>query len=335
MTRLTNLIQSAVRREGISPAEAKAIVQEAQSDGQLSQTEHAELTKLLEQHVDAFDSTSRAIISSFLDGSAPFTTDPKVMRDDVGKVRYQDVVGGQLYVDGIGFDDITQGETGDCYFLSALAAFAKTQPEIIRNAIVENADGTYTVTFFEKDKSRRLYEVSVTVDGDLATNKKGELQYAAPREPGELWGSIMEKAYASWKGGFENIGNGGFAADAFMALSGKKTETFNPISELSADELWSSISTAAVDGRPTLTGTFGEKAAAKNGLQYEPLGLQPGHMYALLSVDERNGQRFVTLRDPHGNVEPGNGTDGTLDGIFEMKFEEYQAQFEDVHMLVN
>jgi hypothetical protein len=46
-------------------------------------------------------------------------------------------------------NDLFQGKTlGDCYFLSALAAIADSDPEFIRNMVVALGDGTYAVRFY-------------------------------------------------------------------------------------------------------------------------------------------------------------------------------------------
>ncbi len=39
-------------------------------------------------------------------------------------------------------DDIVQGQVGDCYFLATLAATARTNPNRIRQSVVELGNGT-------------------------------------------------------------------------------------------------------------------------------------------------------------------------------------------------
>ena len=59
---------------------------------------------------------------------------------------------GPLFNNGPTPQDVQQGQIGDCYFPSAMAALAQNNAEAIQNMIKENGDGTYTVVF----KERRL-----------------------------------------------------------------------------------------------------------------------------------------------------------------------------------
>jgi hypothetical protein len=45
-------------------------------------------------------------------------------------------------------------------------------------------------------------------------------------------------------------------------------------------------------------------------------------------VEEKNGQRFVSLRNPWGEREP--GADGRDDGIFSMPLEKFMSSFATV-----
>src|SRR5256885_11730411 len=53
---------------------------------------------------------------------------------------------GDVFVRGVSASDVGQGNLGDCFFLSSLAAVAGTRPELLKRAIRENRDGTFTVT---------------------------------------------------------------------------------------------------------------------------------------------------------------------------------------------
>ena len=46
-------------------------------------------------------------------------------------------------------DDIRQGDVGDCYYLSTLAAIAKADPTRIEHSIEQMSDGTYVVQVFK------------------------------------------------------------------------------------------------------------------------------------------------------------------------------------------
>ncbi len=129
---------------------------------------------------------------------------------------------GSISLDGISPSDIKQGYLGDCYFLAALASVAQQHPEVIWNAIKDNGDGTYTVTFYQDGKP-----VPVTVDAefpvteDAKGNPTGTPAYARTGSTrDELWPLIMEKAYAQLDGGSYRKIEGGWPGEAVELLTG-------------------------------------------------------------------------------------------------------------------
>lgn len=109
---------------------------------------------------------------------------------------------GSISPDGISPGDVQQRALGDCYFLAALASVAQQHPEVIWDAIKDNGDGTYTVTFYQDGKP-----VQITVDNEFPVredsngNPTAQPVYAnTGSSPQELWPMIMEKAYAQLDG---------------------------------------------------------------------------------------------------------------------------------------
>ena len=109
---------------------------------------------------------------------------------------------GMLFVKGssdvttIHPSDITQGLLlGDCYLLATLAAMAKADPDLIRQMIKINADGTYTVRFFNEETGKEEF---VTVNKKDIPHIFGYSINAQKGDGGELWPAIIEKAYAKW-----------------------------------------------------------------------------------------------------------------------------------------
>jgi hypothetical protein len=109
--------------------------------------------------------------------------------------------GGSLFVSGVSADDVDQGATGSCYFLSALAGTAEKKASIIRNMFTDNGDGTYSVRFFTNGQADY-----VTVDNMMATRSDGTYLHADAgdgtatnglvADNNELWVALAEKAYA-------------------------------------------------------------------------------------------------------------------------------------------
>src|SRR5213078_806937 len=94
-------------------------------------------------------------------------------------------------------DDIVQGYVGNCWYLSTLAAIARTNANAIRQAVVELGDGTYAVQFASGNGTKAF----VRVDGDLPTSSWGGMQYAELGKQNSLWVAIMEKAAACFRQG--------------------------------------------------------------------------------------------------------------------------------------
>ena len=116
--------------------------------------------------------------------------------------------------DGIGHDDIQQGELGDCWFLSALASLAVDLPDRydnrLRTQLAEKViqrqwnntamrnGSLFTFQFY------RLGEWHmVSVDRVLPVRRR-----ALPSATHEWWVPLIEKAYAKFNGSYDNIDGG-------------------------------------------------------------------------------------------------------------------------------
>jgi hypothetical protein len=119
-------------------------------------------------------------------------------------------------------DAIRQGRIGDCYFEASLAAVAKSNPELIKNSIKDNHDGTYTVTF-PGDPNAKI-TVSAPTEAEIGLyNSSGK---------NGIWASVMEKAFGQYKGDHKhfwesnngtpesNADGGGYAPDVLKLLTG-------------------------------------------------------------------------------------------------------------------
>ena len=250
--------------------------------------------------------------------------DPRPAKGDKGQVdkrRFQ----GRLFVRGVSADDVDQGQLGDCYFASAVSAVAAKRPEVIRRAIRDNRDGTYSVRLFHKGKP-----VRVRVDADLYTNKGGkDPRYGRSTDRGELWFPILEKAYAKLHGGYDVIGKGGKSRDVIRALTGE-AGSITKNKKRSADQLFRQIDGAMRKRRPVTVGTFDAHA------DYASKGISPDHSYAVLGAYGRGAERYVVLRNPWGHGELKNvgydtdqaahGTSGN-DGTFRVRLDDFQRLF--------
>jgi hypothetical protein len=227
---------------------------------------------------------------------------------------------GPLFVGGVEAGDVQQGQLGNCYFPAAVAAMAKANPDIINNMIKANGDGTYTVTFKERDwATGKTKDVPVKVDGDLYARSWGGPLYGHSSNSGEttkmeMWFPLIEKAYATWKGSYNTIGNGGSAADVFEDFTGAQGKSINAAG--SADTVWKTVTTAIDAKKPIAAGTHDDNGP----VNYTNTGVYGDHAYSILGYEKSGTERYVVLRNPWGESEPaGNGKN---DGIFDLKLDD-------------
>src|SRR5262249_12579461 len=103
---------------------------------------------------------------------------------------------GSLFGSGVSYQDVRQGDVGDCYFMATLAALAQRTPSTITNVFADNGDGTFTVRFFKNGVADY-----VTVDRFLPVDASGHFVFAnyggAANDPTNKLGvALAEKAYA-------------------------------------------------------------------------------------------------------------------------------------------
>ncbi|MBL8933728.1 MAG: hypothetical protein JNM69_04195 [Archangium sp.] len=317
----------------ISNSEVTGLISEARRN--LTPEVKAELTALLQQHGDKFSNGGKKDLQRFLGTTNVITpptpqpppppptpkdlADPTVLTKHTTDTTWKPVQNGQLYVDSISYDDVVQGSIGDCYLAAGLSALAHANPDIIKNAIKNNGDNTYTVRFYENGR-----EKLITVDGDLAQSSMGTQRYAKSRTGNEMWVGLLEKAYAQWKGGYEAIGNGGQASAVMTALTGKSTSWSSSTGSL--DALYTNVKRGAEGHKPMAAPTHGKDS----GVDYNGTGVYAWHMYTVLGAVEEGGQKYIQLRNPWGSHE--HGSDGKDDGIFKMKLEDFGKLYQGVNI---
>lgn len=216
----------------------------------------------------------------------------------------------------LNYDDVAQGSIGDCYMVAALSAtlYADKTGDIrdglIRKVEVDGKFSHFAVRFYDAWGAPQ----DVIIDAELL-RKSGKPAYARSKDStaaGEEWGiSLVEKAYAQWHGGYQKIGDGGWAGDVMQAITGS-TATYRTIKSLTDASIVSQISASVEAGRPVVAGTWGKD----DGVDYTGTGIYAWHAYSVHGARDDAGTLKVQLRNPWGNTEPaGNGAD---DGIFEI-----------------
>jgi hypothetical protein len=291
---------------------------------------------------DGTNNTNFAEVAGVLKTAAATTTpgelvdlpDPTVLKSDLnsnGEPRYKlERFTGPLFIDGPSKEDIKQGAIGNCYFPSAMGSLAGTHPEVIQDMIKDNGDGTYTVRFYQNSYYGRPRAKEVTVDGDLFVRSYGGPVYGSSlggstkSDQMELWYPLIEKAYAQFKGGsYENIGNGGSAGDVMSAVLGG-SPNYRSISSASPDRIYNLVKEAEDNKWPMAAGTYGKDRAEL----YTNSGIYAWHSYTVFGAEEVDGKRYIKLRNPWGQSEP--GYDGKNDCIFRLPLEDFMKLYSGI-----
>jgi len=129
----------------------------------------------------------------------------------------------------------------------------------------------------------------------------------------------VEKAYAKLWGGYDKIGGGGSPATAMYMLTGKSVSQHGLGAHANTDAVYADLK-QGMDNKDLM-------AAATSNLAKPIDGIEKGHAYTILGVSEHDGEKWVQLRNPWGNTEPGN--DGNNDGVFEITVKQFCENYSD------
>ena len=197
----------------------------------------------------------------------------------------------------------TQGELGDCYFISSLGSIADASPAAVENMFIYNGDNTWTVRFYANGVADY-----VTVDNMLPVNSAGQLVYtdygaSASSTSNTLWIPLAEKAYAQWnatgKEGrdgqnlYSSI-EGGWMADVDAQVLGHGASSY----ALSSSSDKTALINAMTSKLAVTIGTNGSNLSS-DALAY---GLYGSHAYAIIGYNA--GAGTFTLYNPWGFDQP-------------------------------
>ena len=196
--------------------------------------------------------------------------------------------------------DVNQGFSSDCYFLSTLSSLAQVQPGKLEQMAVDLGDGTFAVQFVHGNKT-----TFVRVDADLPTSAYGGLEYARTGTSGDEWALIMEKAYAYYRSGANSYASldWGFNSTVYSDLGINNTTLVLPTDQNSFFST-ASAKLSASKGVDILT-----NVSIASGVP-----LVESHCYSVTAITKDSGGTvWVTMRNPWGydgfNVDsnPGDG----------------------------
>lgn len=250
-------------------------------------------------------------------------------------------------------DDVQQGELGDCWFLSSLAAMAEFQGgRLVQRLLPEQKSldeaGVYLVRLWLGGCWR-----DIIVDDRLPCIGNGrstyyQLAYCSTRRC-QLWASVIEKGFAKACGSYQAIA-GGEAEEALTVLTGWPCQTILFDEEdFDADILWATMCTSREAKFLMTVSTSSGKSRSEQDIR--AAGLVPNHAYSLidvLDVLDPGGDRvrLLKIRNPHAKDKwRGNWSEGshlwtpelrarvgsaqaTQDGMFFMGYGDFLHWFE-------
>lgn len=202
---------------------------------------------------------------------------------------------------GMNEDDVEQGNLGDCYALSTLAALArdKDTKELLLKNITKVKENLYEVTVYVKELDKQgnpLGRIAkkVRVDTDFPVEATDKLAYAKARNQ-ELWVVILEKAYAKAMGGYDNI-ESGKGIEALAAFTGKAVKQLS-IPPKKLEELDGFVVGLNVAIFQTREGADAKQLSWK--LSNDRI-LFCHHAYSFQKIEVIRDTQMFTLRNPHG-----------------------------------
>lgn len=243
-------------------------------------------------------------------------------------------------INSINPDAIRQGTIGDCYFLAALASVAKSEPQLIRDMIKDNGNGTYTVTF--PGAPDQPITVTAPTQSEMGL-------YNAGSKHG-TWAIVLEKAFGVYNKNNPDLidrfrrfflpspntpsdgaDHGGWPAVAVKVLTGRDSDLRNPGHTDSAeladklDQAFNSYPKKAVTATTPLENPFLEPFGWSD--EYTKDGFRKTHAFSIVGFERdarADGGGFVIVRNPWGQAE------GTTGGTIRVPLNDFRRNFDEV-----
>ena len=232
---------------------------------------------------------------------------------------YKRTPGNKADAAAVAFSDPKQGDVGNCWFISALAMIAKASPATIERVLTRSNEalGVYEFTFYDETLRRA---VRVCVDERLPVHaEEGCVVYCVSETAGELWPSLIEKAFAKAYGSY-TITESGSNAIGVCNLTRRPYTTYlayyNPKLMRDAGKLWAKLE-GAYKARNAIGVSFVQQAREPDFpldvnpasgywvvRSHKPHNIVSAHAYSVLSVHEvvdgARKVRLVRIRNPWG-----------------------------------
>ncbi|KAK2600189.1 hypothetical protein QQS21_005063 [Conoideocrella luteorostrata] len=239
----------------------------------------------------------------------------------------------KFYIDGPTANDVRQGNSGDCWLMSALCTLSNKKGIIERLCVAHDQDvGVYGFVFHRDGEwiseivddflyltksdydeaffDRILFDELERVNGDELYRKvyqsnSGALYFAQCSHQQETWLPLLEKCYAKAHGDFAAI-EGGFGGEGIEDMTGGITSEIFTTDILDKELFWKELLSANQQFLFSCgTGVWGSQWGDRGGI----IEL---HSYSVQKAVEVDGKRLVRLKNPWGKGEwKGAWSDGS------------------------
>ncbi|KAG2237583.1 hypothetical protein INT48_004485 [Thamnidium elegans] len=296
--------------------------------------------------------------SKYLDPEGSLRLSDKQLEKFGGWKRPADIMKYPQLICLISSTSIIQDIVTDCSFVASLCVTAayerKFKKQLITSCIYPqnkhgqpcyNPNGKYVIKLVYNGIARKI-----VVDDLLPVSREGTLMCTFSTNKGELWASIIEKAYMKLMGGYDFPGSNS-GIDLHCLTGWIPEHIFISDKHFVADNVWDRILDGIKYGDVLVTIATGEMTEEEATEQ----GLVPTHAYAVIDIKNVLGKRLLQVknpwshkrwRGPYSHLDTQVWTDElksclnfdpdlaekTDDGIFWIDFESVCEKFTSIHL---
>ncbi|TFK84241.1 cysteine proteinase [Polyporus arcularius HHB13444] len=228
--------------------------------------------------------------------------------------------------DGLDPQDVTQHIVSDCSVCAALVVAIdhdrRFSSKMILSSLHPQAEsGQFQCKLLFNGTFRR-----VGIDDQLPVYPDGTLMCVSTRTKGQLWPSLIEKAYMKLAGGYDFVGS---------ALAGWIPEALDMKgSHFQRERTWDRLMKGYVSGTCVATLGTGEQVRTTD----VSLALLPTHCYAIIGVSDSGHDRRLTIFDPwvpqhaHEGLAPTEGFGKNPQRTVELSMDAVYQLFDGIYL---
>ncbi|KAI7894172.1 uncharacterized protein EV154DRAFT_415548 [Mucor mucedo] len=239
--------------------------------------------------------------SKYLDPEGSLRLSDKQLEKFGGWKRPADIMQHPQLICLISSTSIIQDIVTDCSFVASLCVAAayerKFKKQLITSCIYPqnkhgqpcyNPNGKYVIKLVYNGIARK-----VVVDDLLPVSREGTLMCTFSTNKGELWASIIEKAYMKLMGGYDFPGSNS-GIDLHCLTGWIPEHIFISDKSFVADNVWDRILDGIKYGDVLVTIATGDMTEEEATEQ----GLVPTHAYAVIDIKQFGSKRLLQVKNP-------------------------------------